>query len=113
MPVKTGFFPFSRACSAWRDVIQAATVVNYSALQKRVLMHEEDHPAQYLAAQRRSKLNRLVAVVRSQGFHIQRLFHRWIQSHNGTKARYSIHPSLSRKWVILFAPTIASIVLTL
>jgi len=61
--VKTGTFLFSRARCAWRDVIQAATVVNYFGLQKSVLMHERDHRAQDLVARKSSKLNWLVVVV--------------------------------------------------
>jgi hypothetical protein len=56
--VKTGFFLLVQAYFAWRDVIQAAAVVNCFALQKRVLMHEGDHPAQDLVAGKPSKLNR-------------------------------------------------------
>ncbi len=36
-PVKSGFFLFSQACCAWRDVIQAATAVNCSVIWKRGL----------------------------------------------------------------------------
>ena len=112
--VKTGFFPFSRACSARRDVIQGATVVNYFALQKRVLMHEGDHPAQDLAARKSIKLNRLVAVARSLGIPCSKMvpatdsFPQW-----NKKPSSGIHSSLSRKWVMLFALTPARIILTL
>jgi hypothetical protein len=56
--VKTGFFLLGQAYFAWRDVIQAAAVVNCFALQKGVFMHEGDHPAQDLVAGKPSKLNR-------------------------------------------------------
>jgi hypothetical protein len=94
-------------------VIQLATVVNYFALQKRVLMHEEDHPAQDLVARKPSRLNRLVVVAQS----LEILCSKMVPATDSVpqwnkKPSFGIHSSLSRKWMMPLAPTTASIVLT-
>jgi len=102
-PVKTGFFLFH----------QLATVVNHFEIQKGVLMHEGDHPARDLVARKPSKLNRLVVVAQS----LEILCSKMVQATDSVtqwnkEPSFGIHSSLGREWMVLFAPTTASIVLT-
>ncbi len=95
-------------------MIQVLTVIDYSVLQKGVLVHEGDHPAQELVTRKPSKLNRLVVAVWSPEILCSKIVSVTDSVPQWNKEPSSgIEFSISLTSVVFFALTPARIVLTL